>query len=197
MFSKITRHQRLSELVKLKLAVEWTIVLRALKAQDPNGLGTVTKAAFQRIVHNARVHLTTEELAFLSERYPASQDALNYHKLSKRLLGHDCLSSARPISLDSSLILDKLRLSASFRKSHASSFARHSSVVGTDQDAGKLIRANMDEIKSRLRALDKHRTGVVSEQEMQAVLASQGVHLKSVEAQAGLVEYVRFLRLFV
>jgi hypothetical protein len=99
-------------------------------------------------VHNARVHLTTEELAFLSDRYSASQDSLNYHKLSMQLLGHDCVSGVKPVSLDSSLLFDKLRLSASFRKSHASSFARHSSVVSPDQDAAKLIRANLNEIKT-------------------------------------------------
>lgn len=55
----------------------------------------------------------------------------------------------------------------------------------------------MSEIKTQLRLLDKNKTGVVTEQQMQDVLASQGVHLKSVGAQAGLVEYVRFLRLYV
>lgn len=146
-------------------------------------------------MHNARVHLTTEELTYLSERYPASKDSLNYHKLSRDLIGLDCHSGVKPVSLDMSLLFDKLGLSASLRKSHASSFARHS--TDDQQNASKLIKTNLSEIKTQLRLLDKNKTGVVTEHEMQDVLASQGVHLKSVGAQAGLVEYVRFLRLYV
>jgi len=162
-----SRLQKHLELVKSKLSYEWSLIVRGLKQHDQ--MGTVSKAIFEKIVHDTRVHLTNDELAFLYGRYGRTDDTIDYMRLQRELLGIEPLTRTKllePKPFENMIMKEKLRLS-SFRKSYASSFVnslRHSSVLsGISKDTSRMVRENLTELKTKFQTLDRKRTGVIAE----------------------------------
>ena len=53
---------------------------------------------------------------------------------------------------------------------------------GVSKETSRLVRENLNDLKSRFQALDRKRTGVIAEQEMRYVLQGLGIQVQSLDS---------------